>query len=189
MEGTLLELWRWPVKGMAGERMPSVRVAACGVGGDRAHAVLSPEGRPLTGADVPALEQWSAAYPFNIGANVDPASPPHAIVVSPSGRGYVWGDPRLVAALEDCLGRPVRLHRDVDGVQDVPGTLLVAGPGVPGALRANVRVDVEVSSCAPGVELRLGRVRLEVRRTGPHGCVHARPIVNGRIAEGDPATT
>src|SRR4029079_8661826 len=40
---SVLELWRWPVKGMAGERMPSLRLDARGVGGDRSHAVLRRE--------------------------------------------------------------------------------------------------------------------------------------------------
>ena len=40
MVGTVRELWRWPVKSMGGEPMPSVRVDGRGVGGDRTHAVL-----------------------------------------------------------------------------------------------------------------------------------------------------
>src|SRR5690348_5990961 len=103
----VLELWRWPVAGMAGERMPSVRVDGRGVGGDLVHAVL--------GAGVPLeLEGWTAAYPFNIGANVDPVAPPVPVVTSPRGRAFRWGDPRLRNALEDALGGPVELRRDLD---------------------------------------------------------------------------
>ena len=60
MTGTVRELWRWPVAGMGGEAMPSVRLDTRGVGGDRVHAVLregsaeplrTPEGRAACGIE------------------------------------------------------------------------------------------------------------------------------------------
>ena len=36
----MLELWRWPVKSMAGERLRATRLDGRGVAGDRSHAVL-----------------------------------------------------------------------------------------------------------------------------------------------------
>lgn len=173
MEGTVLAVWRWPVRGMGGERTTAVRVDRRGVGGDRIHAVVAGQ-QPLD-----ALDGWSAAYPFNPGAKVDPASPPYAIVTSPSAHSYRWGDPRLRAALEDALGHAVEMRRDM---AYHPGWLVLAGAGAPATAPANVRVDVELAveelTFAGGVRVRL----LEA----PHdGVARARPIVNGRIAQGD----
>jgi uncharacterized protein YcbX len=126
--GTVAALWRWPVKSMGGERLNALRVNGRGVGGDRTHAVFHEhkgEWRPLTAREAPRLLAWQAAYPFNVDGGLDPARPPFAVVVAPDGHRYRWGDPRLRHALEDDLGRPVRLVRDVAGMPDLPRTLLV----------------------------------------------------------------
>ena len=60
------ELWRWPVKSMAGERVGALRVDERGAGGDRTHAVLHEhkgEWRPLTAREAPRLLAWRAGYP------------------------------------------------------------------------------------------------------------------------------
>lgn len=126
--GTVAALWRWPVKSMAGERVNALRVDGRGVGGDRTHAVLyehKGEWKRLTAREAPRLLAWQASYPFNVGGGLDPARPPYAVVIAPDGHRYRWGDPRLRSALEQDLGRPVELMRDVEGIQDAPRTLLV----------------------------------------------------------------
>jgi uncharacterized protein YcbX len=126
--GTVSALWRWPVKSMAGERVNALSVDGRGVGGDRTHAVLyehKGEWRRLTAREAPRLLAWHAAYPFNLGGGLDPARPPFAVVIAPDGHRYRWGDPRLRFALEADLGRPVELARDVKGMPDLQGTLLV----------------------------------------------------------------
>jgi hypothetical protein len=178
MDGTVLELWRWPVVGMAGERMPSVRVDGRGVGGDRIHAVLA-GGEPV---EVPG---WTAAYPFNVGANVDPAAPPLAVVTSPRGRSFRWGDPRLRWALEDHLGRPVQPHRDLERLR--PSTLVVAGAGADPAVPANLRLDLELPAGAAVLAFGSG-VRVRLVDPPRDGVAEGRPLANGRIAEGEAAT-
>ena len=86
---SVLELWRWPVKAMGGESLPSVRMDVRGVGGDRTHAVLR-RGADGAWTTLRELGAWTAAYPFNIGANVDPASPPYAV---PLDGGDELGEP------------------------------------------------------------------------------------------------
>jgi uncharacterized protein YcbX len=190
MTGTVRELWRWPVKGMGGEAMPSVRVDGRGVGGDRTHAVLrsAPDGTPapLSAAAAPVLAAWVAAYPFNIGANVDPASPPYTLATAPDGRTFVWNDPRLRCALEDALDHPVRLRRDIHGLHEVGRTVLLCwGELDPRRLRANLRLDGGVDLVRPGAVLEFeGGVRMRVLRPCPAGGAYARVLSSGRIAAG-----
>lgn len=168
----VLELWRWPVDGMGGESVPSLRVDAHGVGGDRAHAVH--------GAD--HLAGWHAAYPFNIGASLDPASPPLAVVTSPRGRAFTWNDPRLVHALEDHAGHPVRLERTLGGHHPV---VVCWGDHDPQAVRANIRLDSGEGLDEPGFLLEFpGQVRLRVLGDCERGGVYTRVAGAGRIATG-----
>jgi uncharacterized protein YcbX len=188
--GTVRELWRWPVKGMGGETLSSVRVDGRGVGGDRTHAVLGLDAdggwRPLSRRQAPALAAWTAAYPFNIGANVEPESPPYTLVTSPRGRTFVWDDPRLRAALEDDLGQEVRLRRDAGGQQHVERTVLLTwGDARPQPVRSNLHVDCDLSGAGPGHELRFaGGARMRVLGPCPAGGAYLRVLARGRIAMG-----
>ena len=157
--GTVQRLWRWPVKSMAGEELRALSLGPRGVGGDRSHAVLHEHKgawRPLTAREAPRLLAWRAAYPFNLDAGLDPANPPHALVTEPDGvRTWRWGDPRLRAALERELGRPVRLERDVKGIPDVPGTVLVTVAGSLAALSAELGTDVDARRFRTNLQLEL----------------------------------
>ena len=182
-QGTVADLWRWPVKSMAGERVGALRVDGRGAGGDRTHAVVHEHKgavKPLTAREAPRLLAWQAAYPFNFDGGLDPARPPYAIVVSPDGHRFRWGDPRLRFALEDDLGRPVDLMRDVEGIQDLGRTLLVTlqatldalgselgGPVDLRRFRTNLHLDLDAPAWAEqgweGRELAFaGGVRLKL---------------------------
>lgn len=127
--GTLVDLWRWPVKSMAGERVRALGLGPHGAGGDRVHAVFGEhKGRrqPVTAREAPRLLAWSAAYPSDPGDALDPADPPLAVVTEPGGRHRRrWDDPGLPGALEDDLGRTVELRRDTAGIPDLPDSVLV----------------------------------------------------------------
>lgn len=157
--GTVAQLWRWPVKSMAGERVQALRVDGRGAGGDRTHAVLHEhkgEIKPLTAREAPRLLAWQAAYPFNLDAGLDPDSPPHALVTEPSGvRSWRWGDPRLRSALERDLGKELRLERDVTGMPDVPGTVLVTVAGTLAALSQELATEVDARRFRTNVHLEL----------------------------------
>jgi uncharacterized protein YcbX len=157
--GTVSRLWRWPVKSMAGEELRALSLGPRGVGGDRSHAVLHEHKgawRPLTAREAPRLLAWRAAYPFNLDAGLDPASPPHAIVTEPDGvRSWRWGDPRLRSALERDLRRPVRLERDVSGIPDVPGTVLVTVAGSLAALSAELGSEIDARRFRTNLHLEL----------------------------------
>jgi MOSC domain-containing protein len=154
MTGTVAQLWRWPVKSMAGERVQALRVEGRGAGGDRTHAVTHEhkgERRPLTAREAPRLLAWHAHY----GDGVDPARPPLATVTAPDGRVFRWDDSDLRPALEADLRRPLELRRDVGGIQDVPGTLLVTLEATLRALGDELDERVDLRRFRPNLHLDL----------------------------------
>jgi uncharacterized protein YcbX len=157
--GTVSRLWRWPVKSMAGEEVRALSIGEHGAGGDRVHAVLHEhkgEWRPLTAREAPGLLAWTAAYPFDLDAGLDPAEPPHAMVSQPGGRRtWRWGDPQLRSALERDLDRPVRLHRDVAGIPDVPGQMLLTTGATLRALSSELGAEVDLRRFRPNLHLEL----------------------------------
>ena len=158
MVGTVAALWRWPVKSMGGERVRALRVDGRGAGGDRTHAVFHEHKgahKPLTAREAPRLLAWHAEYPFNRDGGLDPRDPPRATVVDPAGHRYVWGDPRLEAALEHDLGRSVDLHRDVNGLQDLERTLLVTTKASLDALSEELDGPIDLRRFRTNVHLEL----------------------------------
>jgi uncharacterized protein len=156
--GTVAQLWRWPVKSMAGERVQALRVDGRGAGGDRTHAVLHEHKgqiKPLTAREAPRLLAWRARYPFNLDGGLDPARPPFAVVTGPDGRSFRWGDPRLRHALTADLGRPVELRRDLDGQQDLPRTLLITTQATLEALGQELHGPVDLRRFRPNLHLDL----------------------------------
>jgi MOSC domain-containing protein len=156
--GTVAQLWRWPVKSMAGERVQALRVDGRGAGGDRSHAVLFEHKgalKPLTARESPGLLAWKARYPFNVDGGIDPKSPPRAIVTAPDGRTFVWGDPRLRHALTADLERPVELRRDIHGIQDLPRSLLITTEATLQALGDELHGPIDLRRFRPNLHLDL----------------------------------
>jgi uncharacterized protein YcbX len=157
-EGHVAEVWRWPVKSMAGERVGALRVEDRGAGGDRTHAVLHHhrgEWRPLTAREAPGLLAWRASYTGAEGALLDPAAPPPAAVTSPAGRAFRWDDPELPGALAGDLGRPVRLRRDTAGIQDLQRSLLITVEATRVALGAELGTELDLRRFRPNLHLEL----------------------------------
>jgi MOSC domain-containing protein len=158
-EGRVLQLWRWPVKSMAGERVRSTRVDPRGAGGDRTHAVLhhhKGEWKPLTAREAPRLLAWGAAYPFAPDAGLHPERPPYALVTAPDGtHTYNWDDPRLRTALSEDLGRDVRLRRDVAGIQDLERSLLITTESTRAALARELGTELDLRRFRPNLHVEL----------------------------------
>jgi hypothetical protein len=150
------ELWRYPVKSMAGERVRSLRADWRGAGGDRTHAVLYEHKgatKRLTAREAPGMLAWSAAYPFAPDAGLDPADPPPAMVTAPDGSRLSWQDPRLRRRLSDALGKEVDLRRDVEGQQDVGRTLHLTTEATRLALEAELGQPLDLRRFRPNVHL------------------------------------
>ncbi len=122
--GRVTELHRWPVKSMAGQPVDALRIDERGAAGDRAHALFDEhKGAPrrLTARQAPRMLLWHAAY----DGEIDPDEVPKPRLTDPHGRVFGWDDEDLPTALEDDLGRPVALKRDLGLMQDLGHSLLI----------------------------------------------------------------
>lgn len=109
---TVDEVWRYPVKSMGGERLPSATVGPAGIEGDRAFGLIDgATGKVLSAKTVPLLLSVDASWSNG--------------VVSFSGAidGRSSDDPDIAEQLSEWLGRNVRLERpaaDVRTPYDLP---------------------------------------------------------------------
>jgi uncharacterized protein len=98
----VVELWRYPVKSLQGERLASVNVEADGLEGDRRWGIRDEAtGRVLTGRREPRM--------LEAAATLNAANEP--VIVLPGGSRLDGAGQATDAALSDWLARPVRLVR------------------------------------------------------------------------------
>jgi MOSC domain-containing protein len=101
----VVELWRYPIKSLAGERVPALTLAADGADGDRAWGIRDQrDGRILTGRREPRL--------LFAAARLGPDGLPR--VTLPDGRELAGPGPATDAALSAWLGWPVSLVSAVE---------------------------------------------------------------------------
>ena len=119
MKMHVAELWRYPVKSLAGEKLQTVELSADGIPGDRVVQVYDREGRIVTARTAPRL----------LGLNA---------VLGPMGEplvnGRQWTASEVTAAIEAAAGAGSCLARDdgPDRFDVLP--LLVATDGAINAL-------------------------------------------------------
>lgn len=139
----VLELWRYPVKSLLGERLDAVSVTADGLEGDRRYALYDAEtGMGLTARRVPELLFARAALRDG-----------QLEITLPDG-SLADGD----EALSDWLGRRVVLRSTADGVprqfenvddfEHEPTSAWHAFEGAPGAFHDQEEVRVSLVSTA-----------------------------------------
>lgn len=152
------EIWRYPVKTMAGEKLPRARVGPAGIEGDRVVHVEDAQARVIT----------SRSHPRFLG---------HKGTLGPDGEplvdGRAWNSPEVAAAVVDIVGPGAKLVR-YDGIErfDVL-PLLVATDGAIAAfghdhrrLRPNLvigGVEGLTEREWPGGCLRMGQVLIGVQ--------------------------
>jgi uncharacterized protein YcbX len=150
---TVAEIWRYPVKTMAGEMLQRARISAMGVEGDRVVHVEDTDGRVIT----------SRSHPRFLG---------HKGTLGPDGGplvdGQPWDSPAVAAKVVDIVGPGASLVR-FDGVErfDVL-PLLVATDGAITAFghdRRRLRPNIVIGGVEgleerewPGARLRIGKV-------------------------------
>jgi len=92
----IAELWRYPVKSMAGEPLEEARLGEDGIAGDRALAVFDASGRILTARTRPRL----LGHRATIGREGEPLVD-----------GRPWTDPEVARDVEAAAGPGARLLR------------------------------------------------------------------------------
>ncbi len=106
--GRVAQLWVFPVKSMSGAVLDSADVVRGGLAGDRAWAVVSDDGEPVTAAQEPRLREVATRL---VGGEL-------RLDVPGAPAGLTAG--AAAEALSGWLGRPLRLaHREGTGFVDV----------------------------------------------------------------------
>ena len=171
----VLQLWRYPVKSLQGERLEQATLTELGIEGDRSHGILDPAtGLVLTGRRDPPLLMAAARH-----GGAGPT------VVLPDGRAAVDdGD------LSDWLGRPVRLEAARSGLEPTfqadagqtwsgptgafhddggvrvslvgTGTITALGEWDVRRFRANILLEGRDEDALTGCRVRLGGAILDV---------------------------
>jgi uncharacterized protein YcbX len=153
------ELWRYPVKSMAGETLRESDIRAGGMPGDRIVHAEDGRGRVLTARTHPRLLGFRAA----LGVDGEPLVD-----------GRSWSDPLIAERLRAAVAPAARLVRDGGAGRFDVLPLLVATDGSIAALGVDHRrlrpniviggVDGLAERGWPGQRLRVGRAVIEVAR-------------------------
>jgi uncharacterized protein YcbX len=154
----ITEIWRYPVKTMAGEKLQRVGIGPLGIKGDRVVHVEDERGRVITSRSHPRFLGHKSSLGVDGVITVD---------------GRLWDSPEVAAEVEDIGGPGAKLVR-YDGAErfDVL-PLLVATDGAIAAfghdhrrLRPNIvigGVEGLTESQWPGACLRIGKVLIGVQ--------------------------
>jgi uncharacterized protein YcbX len=153
----LIEIWRYPVKTMAGEKLQRIDVGPLGLEGDRIVRVENDDGRVITSRSHPRFLGHKGALDARGAVTVD---------------GRPWDSPEVTAEVVKIVGPGARLvrHEGADRFDVLP--LLVATDGAIAAfghdhrrLRPNLVIG-GVEGLAerewPGWRLRIGQVLIGV---------------------------
>lgn len=151
------EIWRYPVKSMAGESLDAAELTANGIVGDRLVQVYGPNGHVVTARNHPRL----------LG---------HRATLGPDGQplvdGRLWTDTGVLADVRRIAGPRALLMRDEspDRFDILP--LLVATDGAIAAFgrdRRRLRPNIVIGGVTgleerewPGARLRIGQVEIDV---------------------------
>jgi|SRR5579872_539195 len=152
------ELWRYPVKSMAGEKVDHIEVGPLGLADDRKILVCKQDGRIIT----------SRAHPDLLGLKGTLGSDGRAYI-----SGHVWDSPEALSLVRNAIGldATLRYYEGPERFDVLP--LLVASDGAISAfghdsrrLRPNIIIG-EVEGLAertwPGQHLHIGKVIIRVQ--------------------------
>ncbi|MGA7869588.1 MAG: MOSC N-terminal beta barrel domain-containing protein [Candidatus Binatus sp.] len=104
--GTVKEIWRYPVKSMAGERLQRANLGALGIYGDRGWAIRDEKAGEIRNArKLPRLLHCTAVYLREPSGN----EVPPAQITTPNGTTFRSDSAEANARLSELLGRPVSI--------------------------------------------------------------------------------
>lgn len=106
--GTIAQLWRYPVKSMAGERRDAVIISQHGIPGDRGWALFDETRQGISGGKrLPGLRRCRARY---LSDPVAGAASPAVEIVLPDGATFMSDAAAASRLMTGFLGRPVSFH-------------------------------------------------------------------------------
>src|SRR3954452_4308957 len=110
--GSVAEIWRYPVKSMAGERLAQSAITTRGLHADRMWAVRDVERDTFqTARRWPALLQCSARFVADpAGRSAEPGDVLEVVVTFPDGSEVSSSDPAMDDRLSELIGKPARLE-------------------------------------------------------------------------------
>lgn len=109
--GRIAEIWRYPVKSMAGERLTEARLGPSGMHADRMWAVRDVEKDVTTNAKrLPGLLWCTARFAAPPPPDAGPGNAPEVIIGFPDGTEISSSDPGVHAALSSYVDRDVALR-------------------------------------------------------------------------------
>jgi uncharacterized protein len=121
--GSLLSIWRHPVKSMMGEELSVCEVTEAGLSGDRAYALIDKSDGKVVSAKNP--RKWALMFEFR-AAYSRSARPdgtlPAVHITAPDGSKISSDDEESHAMLSKVLGREVRLNRRERGQEGIVET-------------------------------------------------------------------
>ncbi|MGH7899451.1 MAG: MOSC domain-containing protein [Candidatus Binatia bacterium] len=104
--GKVIEIWRYPVKSMAGGMLRECQVTKRGIPGDRGWAIRDEEAQEVRGAKkFPVLLQCRARYL----EEPDGKTTPPAEITFPDGERIRSDDPKASSRLSSLIGKPTKL--------------------------------------------------------------------------------
>ena len=131
--GSVVALWRYPVKSMMGEELNAAEVTEGGLLGDRAYALVDSADGKVTSAKNP--RKWPRLFDFRAALAGTPAVDrelPAVRITLPDGTTVNSEQPDVDRILSAALEREVALHGAARRLQEV-GAPAAAGPQAPPA--------------------------------------------------------
>jgi len=107
--GSVVSLWRYPVKSMLGEELEAVSVGTNGLAGDRAYALIDAASGKVVSAKNP--KKWPDLFAFRAATSGTLAEgPPRVEITLPNGATVSSTQTDSGRILSDALGREVTLE-------------------------------------------------------------------------------
>jgi uncharacterized protein len=150
------QIWRYPVKSMAGEQMAHARIGPLGIEGDRVVHVEDEDGRVITARTHHQFLGHHATFNTSGEPVVD---------------GLLWSDPKVRTDVEDIVGPGAKLVRDDSSDRFDVLPLLVATDGAIAAFGRDGR------RLRPNLVIGGGEGLAE--RSWPGQCLHIGDVVIG----------
>jgi len=191
--GSVVSLWRFPVKSMMGEELNAVEVTERGLVGDRAYALVDPSTGKVASAKNP--RKWPNLFDFRAAflepPRTDAKSPPVRISF-PDGATITSEQSELTETLSRALGREVRFTSavpetptleeywpDIEGLDHQDAVTDESIP--PGAFFDGAAVHLLTTASIARLQEAYPKGRFEVRRFRPNIVVEPAPGEEGFV--------